>query len=316
MAREIPTADEIRGYFDSLSNWGRWGEDDQLGTMNLITNEKRLEAAKLVKKGISVTLARPIVAEPSDDATVPPALFMIESGEGWDSTPDKIESPSHGASEFISMVFHGFVVTHVDSLAHVFLGNKTYNGHPAHEVRTRGGAQIESIDLLKDGVVTRGVLLDIPTLRGVDYLEGGEAIFPEDLDAAEEKFNVKVQPGDLLLVRLGNWERRQAEGPKNPMVHGGSGMHAACLPWLRARDIAMLGSDLASDVLPSGYPEFPLPVHQVILPVMGCWILDNCNLEDLAKVCKQENRWEFMAVVNPLRMANGTGAPVNPTAIF
>ena len=316
MARTLPTAEEVRGYFESLSNWGRWGPDDQLGTINLITPEKRLQAVGLVEKGTTVTLARPIVAEPSADAGVPPALFMVESGEGWNSTPGKPDAPSHGASEFISMVFHGFVVTHVDSLAHVYLGDKMYNGQPAHGVRTRGGAQIESIDLLKDGVVTRGVLFDFPTLRGVDYMQAGEAIFPEDLDAAEERLGVKVEPGDLLLIRTGNWERRKAEGPKNPMVNGASGLHAACLPWLRKRDIAMLGSDLAADVLPSGYEEFLLPVHLGVLPVMGCWILDNCNLEDVAQRCKEEGRYEFMTVVNPLRLANGTGAPVNPIAIF
>jgi len=241
---------------------------------------------------------------------------MIESGEGWNSTPGKADLPNHGAMEYISMVFHGWVVTHVDSLSHIFLGDKTYNGHPADMVRTRSGAQIESIDLLKDGVVTRGVLFDFPELKGVDYMRGGEALFPEDLDAAEKRFNVKVEPGDVLLIRSGNWERRKALGPQDPAVHGASGLHAACLPWLHDRDIAMLGGDLAQDVMPSGYPEFPLPVHQVVLPVMGRWILDNCNLEDIARVCKEENRWEFLVVVNPLRMANGTGAPVNPIAIL
>lgn len=316
MARKLPTAEEISGYFKSLSNWGRWGNDDQMGTINLITPEKRLQAIGLVKKGISVTMARPIVAEPSADAAVAPALFMVESGEGWNSTPGKPEASSHGATEFISMVFHGFVVTHVDSLAHIYLGDKIYNGQPAHEVRTRGGARIESIDLLKDGVITRGVLFDFPKLKGVNYMQAGEAIFPEDLDEAEERLGVKVKSGDLLLIRTGNWERRKAEGPKDPMVHGASGLHAACLPWLRQRDIGMLGSDMASDVLPSGYEEFRLPVHLGVLPVMGCWILDNCNLEDLSDRCRKEERYEFMVVVNPLRLARGTGAPVNPIAIF
>ena len=316
MERTLPTAEDIRGYYKSLSNWGRWGNDDQLGTMNLITPEKRLQAVSLVRRGITVTLARPIVAESSADAAIPPALYMIESGEGWNSTPDKGENPIHGASEYIGMAYHGFVITHVDSLAHIFHGDKTYNGHPADMVRTRGGAQIESIDLIKDGVVTRGVLIDLPTMRGVEYLQPGEAIFPEDLDEAEKRFNVQVQSGDVLLVRSGNWERRKALGPKNPGEHGASGLHAACLPWLRQRDIAMLGSDLAADAMPSGYPEFPMPIHQVLIPAMGCWIIDNCNLEDLANVCKQENRWEFLIVVSPLRMANGTGAPANPIGIF
>ncbi len=316
MAKSLPTTDEVRGYLESLSNWGRWGEDDQLGTINTITPEKRLQAVGLVKKGVTVTLARPIVAEASADAPVAPALYMIESGEGWDTTPGKQGRLGHGAMEYIGMMFHGWSITHVDSLAHVFLRGKTYNGHPAEMVRTRGGAQVESVDLLKDGVVTRGVLLDMAAFKGVDYMQPGEAVFPEDLEAAERQFNVTVQPGDVLLIRTGNWERRKAEGPKDPMVHGASGIHAACLPWLHQRDIAMLGGDMASDVLPSGYSEFVMPIHTIGIPVMGCWLIDNCNLEDLARVCREEGRWEFLLVVSPLRLANGTGSPVNPIAIF
>ena len=316
MARTLPTSADVREYHSSLSNWGRWGAEDQLGAINLITPEKRLQAVGLVERGVSVTMGRPIIAETTADGPIPPTLHMIESGEGWNTTPGKAEQPSHSASEYIGFIFHGYVMTHVDALSHWFDGDKMYNGHPADAIRTRGGATMESIDLLKDGVVTRAVLFDFPTLKGVDYMNEGEAIFPEDLDAAEKAFNVKVEAGDLLLIRTGNWERRNAIGPRNPTEAGASGLHAACLPWLKERDIAMLGGDLAQDVIPSGYPEFSLPVHQVILTSMGCWILDNCNFTEVARICKEENRYEFMAVVNPLRMANGTGAPVNPIAIF
>ena len=316
MAKHVPTTDEVRGYIESLSNWGRWGEDDELGTINTITPEKRLQAVALVMKGITVTLSRPIVAEPAADAPVAPVLYMIESGEGWNTTPGKQGQMSHGAMEYIGMSFHSWTITHVDSLAHVFWKGKMYNGHPAEMVRTRGGAQMESIDLLKDGVVSRGVLLDMAAFNGVDYMKRGEAVFPEDLDAAAERFNVHVEPGDVLFIRTGNWERRQAEGPVDPWVHGASGIHAACLPWLHQRDVAMLGGDMASDVLPSGYSEFGMPIHTIGIPVMGCWLIDNCNLGDLSRVCKEEGRWEFLVVVNPLRLANGTGGPVNPIAIF
>jgi kynurenine formamidase len=316
MSPKNATAQEIKEWHKTLSNWGRWGKEDQLGTINLITPQKRLEATRLVKKGLTVSLARPIVAEPSLDAAVPPQLYMVESGEGMHDTPGKPESPSQGAMEYIGMVYHGMIVTHVDALCHMFADGKMYNGFPSHAIRTRTGASMESIDNLKDGVVTRGVLLDFPTLKGVPYMKPGEAIYPEDLDAAEKKFGVKVGPGDVLIIRSGNWERRKAEGPNRPMIDGGSGLQASCLPWLKQRDIAMLGGDLAQDVMPSGYQEYTLPVHRILLTAMGCWILDNCNLEDLARVCKQENRYEFMLVVNPLRLANGTGAPVNPIAIF
>ena len=184
MARTLPTSAEVREYHKSLSNWGRWGADDQLGAMNLITPEKRLQAVSLVEKGISVTMGRPIIAETTADGQVPPTLHMLESGEGWNTTPGKPEQASHSASEYIGFIFHGYVMTHVDALSHWFDGDKMYNGHPADAVRTRGGATMESIDLLKDGVVTRAVLFDFPTLKGVDYMDAGEAIFPEDLDAA------------------------------------------------------------------------------------------------------------------------------------
>jgi kynurenine formamidase len=315
--RKLPTAADISNWCTSLSNWGRWGKDDQLGTMNLITPAKRLEAAKLIKKGITVTLARPIVNQPAaDDEGSPPLLYMVESGEGWNSTPGKPELEGKWCAEFIGMVYHGFSITHVDSLCHIFMGDKMYNGFPADLVRTRFGATAQSVDLLKNGVVSRGVLFDFPTLKGVPYMQAGEAVFPEDLDEAEKRFNVKVEPGDVLLIRTGNWERRNALGPKNPAIDGASGLHAACLPWLRQRDIAMVGSDLATDVMPSGYKELHLPLHQVLIPVMGCCILDNCNLENLARTCAEENRYEFLVVVNPLRLANGTGGPVNPIAMF
>lgn len=316
MARILPTADEIKEYFNSLNNWGRWGNKDQLGTINLITPEKRLKAIGLAKKGITVSLARPIVAEPSADAAIPPVHYMIESGEGWDDTPGKRDLPIRATSDFISMIFHGFVITHVDSLNHIFHGDKMYNGWPAHLVKTSGGGATGSVDLIKDGVLTRGVLLDMPALKGVDYMQAGEAIFPEDLDEAEKKFNVKVEAGDVLFIRAGNWERRKALGPKNGWVEGVAGLQAACLPWLHQRDIAMIAGDQGSDVMPSGYPEFPLPMHQVLIPIMGCWMIDNCNLEDLARVCYEENRWEFLVLVSPLRLTKATGAPVNPIAIF
>ena len=316
MAKTKPTSEEIRGWFTSLSNWGRWGKEDQMGTLNLITPEKRMGAFGLVKKGRSVTLSRPIVAENSVDARVPPQQYTIESGEGWESTPEKMETTNRSASEYIGMVPHGFVITHVDSLSHIFLGGQMYNGWPAHKVLTRGGATVESIDLLKDGVITRGVLLDMPTLKGVDYMQPGEALYPEDLEAAEQRFNVKVQSGDALFIRTGNWERRNALGPENPHEVGSAGMQAACLPWIKSKDIALLGGDMASNVIPSGYEDIPMPIHQVMVPVMGCWLIDNCNFEGLAAMCKEEGRYEFLAIITPLRLATATGAPANPIAVF
>ncbi len=316
MDTNIPTEAEVLGYFDSLSNWGRWGDDDQLGTLNFLSPEKTLRATSLVREGVTVSCARTVLFEASPDVPVPPMHFMVESGEGW-ATGDKVTSrPSQASTDFFGMIFHGFSVTHVDSLAHFFWEGKLYNGRPAHLISTSMGATVESIELAQDGIVTRGVLVDVPDLRGVDWLERGEGVMPDDILAAEERCGFKIEEGDVLLVRTGQLHRRNVEGPVNPRVEGSTACQAACLPLFHERGIAMLGTDTGNDVSPSGYPALTNPIHQVGIVAMGLWILDNANLEELARACKERNRWEFMLSIGPLRLSNTTGSPVNPLAIF
>ncbi|MBI4201044.1 MAG: cyclase family protein [Chloroflexi bacterium] len=315
MNRSVPDEATVLGYSKALSNWGRWGKDDQLGTLNLVTPSKTLQAAKLVREGITVSCARPIIAESAPDALLPPLHFMIGSGEGF--TPDAVPLPGQAQSstDFIGMAFHGTTITHVDSLAHIFWEGRMYNGRPASLVTTRQGATASSIELLRHGVVTRGVLLDVARVRGVDWMEPGEAVFPQDLDAAEEACGARVQEGDVLLVRTGNYRRRLEKGPWDQGANR-PGPHAECLPWFHQRGIAMLGSDTPNDVAPSGYQRMSLPVHQVGIVAMGLWLIDNCNLEDLARACAQQGRWEFLLSVSPLPIRYGTGSPANPVAIF
>jgi kynurenine formamidase len=317
MATTLPTETEVLHYMETCSNWGRWGDQDELGTLNLITPEKRLSAFHLVREGTAVTCARPVTTDMTADTTFQVMRFMVDSGEGRD--PDSAEGARPrriGASEFIGMVFHGATITHVDSLAHIFWQGKIYNGRPAHLVTSREGAQVESVDLLHNGVMTRGVLLDIARAKGKDWLELGEPVLPADLEAAEQAGGVRVEPGDILLIRTGYVRRRHERGPVNPMQDGSPGPQAACLPWLHQRGIAMLGSDTHNDLSPSGYPNFPLPVHVVGIVAMGLWLIDNCNLEDLAQACAARQRWEFLLTIAPLRLRNVTGSPVNPLAIF
>ena len=313
MAAEVPSEQEVLGYFDSLSNWGRWGDDDQLGTLNFLTQEKVKQAISLVDDGATVSCARTVTFEAAADIPKPPLHFMVQSGEGWGSGDN---GPTQSASDFFGMVFHGHAVTHIDSLAHFFWKGQMYNGRPANLVTTGLGATVESVELAKNGIVTRGVLVDAPLIRGVDWLERGEGVTTDDIQAAEERCGFRIEEGDVLLVRTGHLHRRNVEGPVNPRTEGSTACQAGCLPLFHQRGIAMIGSDTGNDVSPTGYPSMTNPIHQVGIVAMGLWILDNANLEELAEACRQRNRWEFMLSIGPLRLHNTTGSPVNPIAIF
>jgi kynurenine formamidase len=316
MPGKAPSESEVIGYVKTLSNWGRWGPEDELGTINLITPAKRAAAARLVREGLPVTCARPIVTDISPDTTFQVLRFMVDSGEGRDTgSPERLLA-RRGASEFIGMVFHGYTVTHMDSPAHFFWEGRLYNGRSCNLVTSREGATVESIDLLHDGVVSRGVLLDVARTRGVRWLEAGEGVMPEDLEAAERAAGVRVEPGDLLVVRTGYYARRLVEGPVNPLRAGAPGPHAALLPWLRERGVAVWGSDTHNDVTPTPYPAMGHPFHIGALVGLGLWLIDNMNLEDLARACAGRSRWEFLLTLAPLRLRNATGSPVNPIAMF
>jgi kynurenine formamidase len=315
MPEQIPTEEEVLGYFDRLSNWGRWGPDDELGTPNLITPEKTKRALATVQEGVSVSLAREIFWEGAVDVPSPPVHFMLESGEGW-ATGDKVSSrPNAAAIDYIGMVFHGVAVTHVDSLAHFFWQGKTYNGKPAHLVSTSMGATVCSVTAARQGFISRGLLVDVPMIRGIDWVERGEGVMPQDILAAEERCGFKVEEGDILLIRTGQLRRRNVEGPVGRAA-GSTACQPACLPLFHERGIAVMGSDTGNDVSPAQYTKVPQPIHQVGITAMGLWILDNANLEDVADACRERNRWEFMVTIGPLPLHNTTGSPVNPIAVF
>ena len=308
MPTQIPTEEEVLGWMTSLSNWGRWGPDDELGTLNLITPQKRAQAGGLVREGISVTCSRLIVPEGAPDVTsIPPLHYMVRTGDSAPST-----GPG-ASSDFIGFSFHGLTITHLDSLCHQFWDGKMYNGKPASMVTADQKATAGAIDQVQNGVVTRGVLLDITQVKGKDWLEAGEGVFTEDLEAAEEAQGVHVEEGDALLLRLGWYKRRQELGPP---TSGRPGLHAETLPWLHRRGVSIIVADASHDADPSGYPNLELPVHRVGIVAMGLWLIDAANFDELVPVCRRLNRWEFMFTVAPLRFKNATGSPVNPLAIF
>jgi len=222
------------------------------------------------------------------------------------------------------MGFHGSTITHIDSLCHEFWEGKMYNGRPADQVTTTRGATANGIENVKDGIVTKGVLLDIARLRGKEWLEAGEGVFPEDLEAAELAQGVKVEQGDALCLRLGWLKRGNQLGaiPANPGDQEAGrappkpGLHAASLPWLHERGVALIADDGTNGSRPSGYPRIETPIHQVGIVAMGLWLIDAANFEDLAARCEAMNRWDFMFAVAPLNFPTVTGSPVTPLAIL
>ena len=307
MPGKFPTEEEVLGYFDSLSNWGRWGEDDQLGTLNFLSPEKTRRALGLVQEGVTLSCARTISNTQAPDVHPPPLHYMMRSGEA---------PGSQVSMDFFGMVFHGFYVTHMDSLAHIFWDGKMYNGRPSSLVTSAEGATAESIELMKDGVVARGVFVDVPLIRGIEWMEPGDSVMPEDILAAEERCGFRIEEGDVLLVRTGHTKRRNVEGPWNIREGGMAACQAACLPLFHERSIAILGGDTGNDVIPYRYTKADNPIHKVGMVAMGLWIMDDANFEELAEACQARNRWQFLINICPLRIEWGTGSPVNPIVVF
>jgi kynurenine formamidase len=301
-AREV-SAEQYESWKRELSNWGRWGKDDQIGALNLVTPAKRRQAAALVRDGVSVSLA-------ADADTVK----AIDNPNPYEVTWLSIQA------DRIAINYHGIAHTHLDSLAHINERGVFYNGYtPDAEAVVKGGHPRNSIHNVKNGVLTRGVLIDIPRLKGVPYLEPGTPIYVADLEAWEKQAGVKVSSGDALFVRTGVWARRKAVGPwLRGRAEGAqsAGLHPSVIPWLKARDIALLGSDHPQYVSP-GTPGAPRgAVHDFALVHLGVHLFDNCDLEALAEAAATRKRWEFLLTAAPLPIRGGTGSPLNPIATF
>ncbi len=298
------SAKDVEEMMTTLSNWGRWGKEDELGTLNLITPQKRRQAAALVKEGVSVSLARDL-AETKSEGSTPFGHKMKSTDQSGDSL---------SAADVYSFDYHGYLLTHLDGLCHLFHKGKMYNNFSQQQV-TEKGAERLAVTHMKGGLFTRGVLMDMPRLWGVKYLEGSRAIYPEDLEAWERKSGMRVESGDAILIRTGSWARRTVES-EQAVEQNFAGLHASCLPWLKKRDVAIIGSDLATDVFPSGVEGFVLPVHWVAITAMGTPILDNCDLEALSNAAGTRKRWSFLLTAAPLPVQGGTGSPINPIATF
>jgi len=292
------TKADVDRWMTELSNWGRWGKDDQRGALNLITPEKRKQAAALVKEGYPISLAHDVLTEKAVDNASPFVRTLL---------------PGTGTFRMdnYSVSYHGLGQTHFDALCHANYEGKIYNGFSVEEVKEEGCPQ-DSIIGAKTGVMTRGVLMDIARLKGVDYMEPGTPIYPEDLEAWEKQAGVKVAAGDAVFVRTGRWAMRSLKGPSRTYA----GLYASCAKWLHDRGVAILGSDAAQDVNPSGIEGVTLPIHQLALVAMGIHLFDNCDLEELGKEAAKRKRWVFLVTAAPMAIPGGTGSPINPIATY
>src|SRR5262245_24588088 len=298
-ARAPRNAEEFDTLFQQVKNWGRWGADDQLGSVNLVTAATRKRAIALAKDGLTVSLAHNPLTEKADDNASP---FEHTMNPGFSTDTYRVS-------------YHGYAHSHLDALRHILYKDQTYNGYARAAVNTDKGCTRLGIDNLKQGVVTRGVLLDIPRLKGVPYLEPGTAIYQEDVEAWEKMAGVKVASGDAILLRTGRWARRDKVGPW-PVGRSAAGFHASIIPFIKARGVAIVGSDDAAEVTPTLVAGVNLPVHTLLITALGINILDNQDLEALAETAAKLKRWEFMITINPMPITGGTGSPMNTIATF
>ncbi|HVV71605.1 MAG TPA: cyclase family protein [Verrucomicrobiae bacterium] len=305
-----PSEAEAMAMMDQLSNWGRWGPDDRNGTLNFVTSDVQRRALAVPQAGRCISLARGISPTDWEDMAPRTLRFMVVSGERADQAGQSV------AAEWFGLPTHGYSTTHLDSLGHVFWKSKMYNGLDASEVDQLEGARRGSIEDAGDGIMTRAVLLDLPSTLGVDYLPNGYRIRPDELEAAERQAGITLGSGDALLFRTGRDVDRQARGPFRPWETGSAGLSAACMPWIHEREVSLLGSDGTQDPYPHLYPNFESVVHVVGIVAMGLWILDNCYLENLVAASVERGSYEFQLVISPLKLEGATGSPVNPMAIL
>ena len=306
---EFASRDDVWRYLRQARNWGRWGENDERGAVNLVTAEKRRRAAALVRTGEIVSLSRPFPLERAVNNPTPAErrTTVVERG------------PTAGSAvDYIGINTHGTASTHLDALCHVWDEDGMWNGrNPAQEV-TPDGVRFAGVEAFAAGIVTRGVLLDVPRHRGVGYVTQDEPVTGAELAAIARETGIRLEPGDAVVVHSGR-ERWDAEntpwgtGSLDVASSRRPGLHVSCLPFLRDVDAALLVWDMM-DLRPNGF-DLAFAVHGAIW-AFGVVLIDNALVEPLALACAREQRWEFQLCVAPLPIKGATGSPVNPIALL
>lgn len=301
------TEDEFTVLYRRLRSRAAWASGDR-GALDALTPDRVLAATREARTGRTVTLAAPVETLPGPDNPEPAKHRM--SGQPDEDT----SSGLHFARDSFAMHVHGDADSHIDALCHVIYDGTLHGGVSASSV-TAGGATALSVEAARDGIAGRGVLLDIPRLRGVPWLEPGDHVSADDLTAAETAQRVRVGEGDLLFVRVGHRRRRTELGAWHA-ADARAGLHPTALEFLADRRVAVLGGDGNNDTAPSSTEGVDFPVHVLAVHAMGLHLLDYLQFEDLAPVCEADGRWSFLCVIAPLRLPDATGSPVNPTAVL
>lgn len=294
--------DDVNRWMTELSNWGRWGKTDQIGTLNLITADKRRQALKLVRDGVSVSLAHTIDKEKAADNPRPLGQEMT------------LDAGGH-AMDLYTIWYHGSVITHIDSLCHYSFEGKIFNGFERSVTAFANGCPNNGIENHKNGIMTRGIIVDLPRMKNVPYLEPGTPVYASDLEAWEKYAGITIGSGDAVFLRTGRWVQRAQKGPWN-VAASAAGFHASVMPWLKQRDVALLGNDAVNDVQPSGIDGSPRPIHQLAIVALGLPLIDVMDLDAAADVAARLHRWDFLLTAAAVPVLGGTGFPLNPIATF
>lgn len=317
--RKPPTAEEYITYHERFCNWGRWGDEDQLGTLNFITDKTRRYATSLVREGRTVSCGRPLATQ-SGPQNPNPAHFFMQI-QTWRKMRKRKRrnwrywGPTGAAFDYIGVFCHGYVDTHIDALCHVYSADgRLYNDRSTSQVTTQG-AQTNSIEHWRDGILTRGVLYDIPRLRGVNYVSVDQPVQGWELEDAAQAEGIVPRQGDAVLVHFGR-NTYFAENPDASNLGGQKpGLNPSVLEFLYEYNAALLGSEFDEAPFIPGYPN-DVPIHAIANPYMGLPTLWSTDFEHLARVCEELDRWEFQFITAPLIVVGGTGSVVNPIAIF
>lgn len=318
-ARPEITFELFEEYYQSCSNWGRWGEDDQRGTLNHITPDVVRAAASCVRSGKTISMQLPMDDKgPQTGAfgRVNPMHSMVATGTDHVNGVQGYSDDKLGfgyADDSLFFFLQGG--SQWDALGHIFREGQMFNGFSANEVTAKGAAKggVENMPT----VVSRGVLLDIARARGVDALEPGTAIYPEDLDHAAEKQGVEVRPGDVLLVRTGDMgARRNRPGWDGYSAGDSPGLSLLTAPWLQEKQIAAVATDTwGAEVRPNELPDVFQPLHLIIIVSMGLLVGEIWDLDPLAADCAADGQYDFLFAGPPLVIPGAVGSPVNPQAI-
>lgn len=304
--------EDFRTIGKRLSNWGRWGDDDEMGTTNLISPDCVVQAARLIREGKIFDLGIAFGADgPQSGAggRINPILLISETGHDQHQFPGAF----HYADDYVFMPLQA--ASQWDAIAHVHYDGKLYNGFPADSIGPHGAKHC-SIDKQGRGIAGRGVLLDIARERSVDWLEKGEVIEPEELDRVAESHGVEIRKGDILLIRTGWWRKFLEKRDKEEWMTGEPGIGVASCEWLKEKEVAVVCCDnMAVEVLPGEVADEILPVHMILLRDMGMTLGEILDFEELAEDCAADGRYEFFFCGPPIKFEHALGSPINPLAI-